>query len=291
MAENIDIDLKQDFANLCRDLLVELGYKSEEIAEIAHDENAIRALLGVRRRFVPPQRRSIAKSKGFFCPPEFVQGLAEIEEKIESGDDLAPHLSRRLVNPHYKDDLLNHWGLHHLHLGTSIESDGFVQRTKHLLFCRFEDENAYFIDVLPHEGAWTLQRLVEEIHDNWPDTIRRHRFQNGTADFLSDTHVKVLRSKNTNHCVSVRDGTVYLPLGGGVTSSGDNVIDIAQADYWLECVGKQQEEIIKDFPNIKERARSRGIMFPEIARFELTMLGDTFCATETSSNYILYLRI
>ena len=291
MAEFIEIDLKHSFADLCRDLLVELGYKVDEVANIVDDGNAIRALLGVRRRLVPPQRRSIAKAKGFLCPPEHVQGLAEIERKIESGEDIAPHLSKRLLDLHYKDDLLYHWGLHHLHLGISIESDGFVQRTKHLLFCRFEDENAYFIDVLPHEGAWTLQRLVEEIHDNWPDTIRRHRFQNGTADFLSDTHVKVLRSKNTNHCVSVRDGTAYLPLGGGVTLSGDNVIDIAQADYWLECVGRQQEEIIKDFPNIKERARSRGIIFPEIARFELTMLGDTFCATETSSNYILYLRI
>ena len=291
MAEFIEIDLKHSFADLCRDLLVELGYKVDEVANIVDDGNAIRALLGVRRRLVPPQRRSIAKAKGFLCPPEHVQGLAEIERKIESGEDIAPHLSKRLLDLHYKDDLLYHWGLHHLHLGISIESDGFVQRTKHLLFCRFEDGNAYFIDVLPHEGAWTLQRLVEEIHDNWPDTIRRHRFQNGTADFLSDTHVKVLRSKNTNHCVSVRDGTAYLPLGGGVTLSGDNVIDIAQADYWLECVGRQQEEIIKDFPNIKERARSRGIIFPEIARFELTMLGDTFCATETSSNYILYLRI
>ena len=290
MAGNIDIDLKHDFANLCRDLLVELGYKFEEVSGIVDDENAIRALLGVRRRFVPSQRRSIAKSKGFSCPPEYVQGLAELEQKIESGDDLAPYLSKRLVNPHYKDDLLNHWGLHHLHLGTSIESDGFVQRTKHLLFCRFEDENAYFIDVLPHEGAWTLQRLVEEIHENWPDTIRRHRFQDGTADFLSDTHVKVLRSRNTNHCVAVPDGTVYLPLGGGVTSSGDNMIDVAQAAYWLKWVESQQEEIIKDFPNIKERARVRRIIFSEIAKFELTVLGDTFCATETSSNYTLHLR-
>lgn len=290
MAEIIDIDLKHDFANFCRDLLVGLGYKVEEVANIVDDGNAIRALLGVRRRLVPPQGRSIAKAKVFVCPPEHAQGLAEIERKIESGEDLAPHLSTRLLKLHYKDDLLNHWGVHHLHLGTSIEADGFVQRTKHLLFCRFEDENVYFIGVLLHEGAWTLQRLVEEIHSNWPDTIRRHRFQGVTADVLSDMQVKVLRSKNANHCVAVPDGVVYFPLGGGVTSSGDNMIDVAQAIYWLKWIERRQEEIIKDFPNIKERARARGIFFPEIAKFELTLLGDTFCATETSSNYTLHLR-
>lgn len=75
MAENIDFDLKHDFANLCRDLLVEIGYKSEEVAKIADDENEIRALLGVCRMLVPHQRRSIAKSKGFSCPPEYVRDL------------------------------------------------------------------------------------------------------------------------------------------------------------------------------------------------------------------------
>ena len=37
--------------------------------------------------------------------------------------------------------MLSHWGIQHFHLGDVVESDGFVKRTKELLFVHFSRRN------------------------------------------------------------------------------------------------------------------------------------------------------
>ena len=64
------------------------------------------------------------------------------------------HLSRKIVDLDYDDDLLNDWDIYHLHLGTNLHIDGFVKRTGPMLFVRFNEQNAYFKNVMGH-GSWT----------------------------------------------------------------------------------------------------------------------------------------
>ena len=287
MSQGIDIDLSHDLADCCRRWLDDMGYG---VTAIVDDVEAIRTFLGVRRRLVPLEPRQVFKSKDFACPPEHAGSLAKIEHVIQAGGDLTPYLSRKIKSPEYNDGLLNHWGIHHLHLGTELESDGFMQRTERLLFFRFDGGHAYLIDILPHKESWTLQRLIGTLHDNWPDSIRNLRLHGVTADHLQDTQVKNLRKANVNHVVGVADGTVYAPLGGGTTGSGRNVLDVIQADQWIDWACQRQKEIIKDFDDIGARAQSRGITFPDTAKFKLTIKGETFCAVEIHSGYTLPLR-
>ena len=102
------------------------------------------------------------------------------------------HLERylfdeQLRSPSFNDALLNDWGIHHVHLGTTIDSDGFVTRTEPVLFARFDSANAYLIDVLPH-GSWSLQRLVKDLYDNWSASIKHFRI-NGVLGLLQRGNV------------------------------------------------------------------------------------------------------
>jgi len=55
-------------------------------------------------------------------------GLLVVEQELIGGQDLTPRLSRKLKDRTFNDKMLHDWGLHHLHLGTATENDGFVKR-------------------------------------------------------------------------------------------------------------------------------------------------------------------
>ena len=232
--------------------------------------------------------RHILKSKNFSCIPEHRNALAEIEQLILDGGDISPYLSRKITKFNYNDFLLNDWGIHHLHLGTELEQDGFINRTGPLLYCRFARDCVYFIDILPH-GNWTSQTLITTIHDNWPELLAPFRANGviGTETRLSDEEIKVLRKKKINYLISMDDGTTYLSPGGGNTSAGTNVFDVMRANHDLNWVDRMQQKIIKEFPEIENRARERGISFGKPPRFELRFIGETFCAVESYSGYNL----
>lgn len=50
------------------------------------------------------------------------------------------------------------------------EPNGFVNRTGPVLFARFDEQNAYLINVWSH-GNWTNQDMIRIIHNNWPESI------------------------------------------------------------------------------------------------------------------------
>ena len=276
---------------MCRHRLVEFGYEPDKIGHLVDDGVAVRTFFGVNRRLPPIKPRRVLKARKFDCPSAYAHGLAEITRKIRLGINLMPHLSKKILDPAYNDALLNHWGIHHLHPGTVTGPKEFITRPKgqRLLFCRFDDENAYLINILPHDGNWTAQELVRTIHENWPASIKQFRFHDSGEAALSDTDVGVLRKKNANHVTKMIDGTTYLPLGGGTTASGHSIEDVYMADRWLHWANRQQERIVSDLPNIKARAQAMGLVFPEPPTFQLTSIGDTFFAQEVSSGYSLAL--
>jgi hypothetical protein len=123
-----------------------------------------------RRRMVSATPRNVKVASGFSCPAPHQAALTAIQALASTGGDLLPHLSRSLKKGDYDDALLNDWGIHHLHLSTNKDPDGFVSRTKELLFARSTDDAMYCIAVLPH-GAWSNQAFVQALHDNWPATL------------------------------------------------------------------------------------------------------------------------
>ena len=280
----IEIDLPGDFAALCRAQLAAMGYAHGRL----DDHNSVRLWLGVQRRFVQDRSRVVHRAKQFRCPLEHRLALSDVERKIATGDDLTPHLSKGIRDLEYDDDLLNHWGIHHLHLGTRTEPDGFVERSGPLLFVRFDEGHAYLLDVLPH-GSWTRQDLVSALHENWPEALHRFRMPGGTGDALTDADVMTLRKRHINHVVTMDDGTVYLPLGWGTNAAGGSALDTFKAHRYVRWAREQQNRIVDGFDAIRLRARGSGIVFADPAVFRLGIIGDTFCATELRSGYTLHL--
>jgi hypothetical protein len=179
-----------------------------------------------------------------------------IVSKIEGGEDLVPHLSKRVAvaydppgqnqrnqHRHDLDLLVADWGIHHLHLSATIQADGFVARTGDLLFARFTETAAYLIDVLPH-NSWTEISLLESLVREWPSAELLH----GSLSDLrlvspppSEEDRRRLRNAGVSQLVEI-DGRVYMPPSQ--TSAGTpmevtrrvNAL-IHKLNYWRQDTG------------------------------------------------------
>lgn len=132
-----------------------------------------------RSRLVPPQPRTVHKSRAFEQNPLTVQwasDLAAIMADIEQGRDLTKYLSRAILRAltkvhgderPYLDMLLNAWGVHHFHISSIVEADGFVKRDDPLLFVSFTADAAYVIDLMKH-GDWCREHVLKVLADEWP---------------------------------------------------------------------------------------------------------------------------
>ena len=273
----IEIDLWQDLVTFFRGELVRLGFDVEDIAD---DTKLVRVYLGVCRRLISLEPRQILKSNKFSCSPEHRKALANIECIIKNGGDLTPYLSKNIRQFDYNDPMLNHWGIHHLHLDTSFESDGFIKRTGTLLYCRFEAKQAYFIDILPH-GNWAQQQLIQTMHENWPEFMSQFRLNGITGTQLSEEEIKEFRKKNINYAIEMDDGTTYCLPGGGVAGAGINILDVTKADFLFCSAREEQKRIIDNIDEIATEALKQCVVLPNPARFSLHFIEEQFYAVET----------
>ena len=220
-AYDIKIDFLRDWSRILSALLNQMGYKVEPGLDSM--EVCIK-YFNVQRRLVAPIPRKILFSREFRCPDFLQEGLDFVKEKIEKGIDLRPHLSKGILKLDYNDDLLNDWGIHHLHLGTVEDEKGFVNRTGPVLFVRFDKNFAYFINVMEH-GSWAKQELIKIIHDNWPESIERYRVPwiEKMEPAVSDNDRKKLRKAHIVTFVEIEKGIIYAPLGMGYASSGASI--------------------------------------------------------------------
>jgi len=283
---NIEVNLYQGWVSHLRDELTQFGYNLGGYGE----HEIVITYLNLLRRLVQPIPRTVCKSREFQCPAEFEPALKVIEGDIAAGKDLSPYLSRRLRNQDYNDPLLNDWGIHHLHLSTKVESDGFVERTGPLLFCRFDGPSAYFINVLPH-GSWTDSDMVRVLHKNWPESIQQFRAQGvlGLARQVTDQDRKILRAGNVNSMVEVERGVVYVPLGWGMATSGVSTEVVRQAHYCESRLGDLQATLIRDIDEIAEAAAVQGLNLPENLKFNIHVKGPRISVIEPNCGLRVYL--
>lgn len=265
----MEINLYQDWIEHIKGELIAFGH---DVKRMQSDAEVSHAYLNLIKRSVIPIPRKVLKAQAFSCPADHLAGLAEVERKVTQGEDISPHLSRNLRSPLYNDALLNDWGIHHVHLETTIETDGYVNRTGPTLFVRFDGSHAYFIDVLPH-GSWALQKLVKALHDNWPKSIEQFRIRGvlGLSRDVLDTDVDALRRGNVNTAVDLGGGVVYAMIGGGYVTTGLSAEVVMQADRYAIRLEEMQEAVIQGLDAIKAETRKRGMPFPTQPHFRLQM--------------------
>ena len=280
------VDFFSDWIALLRNDLTNMGY---DLAGFS-DERIQIAYFNVKKRLIEPLKRSVLKSREFTCPPERVLGLERLEKEIQNGSDLRSYLSKKILGTDYNDNLLNHWGIYHLHLGENIEASGFIKREGPVLFVRFDKKNAYFIDVRGH-GSWEEQRFIQVIHDNWPQTIDEFRYPVETilAYSATDNDVRNLRSAKINSPVGVSDGTIYAGIGGGVASNGVGIDVVSLMIETKRKVIDWQKSIQADVEALVKDAESKGVEFS--SEHEINLCFEDSKAYAVEKNDLFYFEL
>ena len=228
--------LKADFeadwvVHLRSELVLAQGWSASEVAALDDREIRYRYLDGQRRR-IAIRHRAIQIAREFLCPTQHEPGWRTLQAKALKGEDLNPHLSKRHASLFNSDGLLAEWGVHHFHLGRLADASNpaYVERTGPLLYALVNDQTFYAVNVYSHQDFEDTS-VLEIIHNNWPDLISRYRVRGVTAGNWSAAEKRALRKKNGNVFAAVADGTVYMPISGGVMSSGVIAEAVRLADF------------------------------------------------------------
>jgi hypothetical protein len=258
-----------------------------------HPAEILCIYLNWRNRLISAQPRSVARSIAFNQNPvaaERTEAISHVVADIEQGNDLTKYLSRRvtmgfalpskpgvtknLARLQHLDLLLNEWGIHHLHISTTIEPDGFVERDDPLLFAMFEPETAYFLDIGTH-SSFVDQRLAEIAVENWPNAqlfleIKDIRLRNGVSYSRDDR--KQMRSGGLFSFITIGD-KVFSPRGG-ISTAGTSTQASVQANYIIRTLRAFEERVKADPTEVAGLIRSHGYEPGDPPRFRFALLPD-----------------
>ncbi len=238
---------REDYIELCRRRLLSISpkYKPKK------DNSPVYDLERYFFRRIKSQKRELHASK---CLTKISAvhkpALREISDAIQNGHELLRFQSRFLKKIDYDDMMLGDWGIHHFHLNTTIEADGYVKRTDELLFARFTEKDAYLVGIYNH-GDWTDRNIIETIHSEWPESIECFRMNVVSLEHdISESNRKKLRNSGVNTPIQVADSTVYMGPGMGISTAKSPILTTMNGDRqlrYLDDGSKYIEENISDF--------------------------------------------
>lgn len=283
----IDVDFCTDWANLLRNELDLMGCPAE------NNDNPFEVCVKYYNSLLrqPTLRpRKILKSREFTCPADHQAGLSVLENRVGNGQDISPYLHNKLSNSAYNDGLLNDWGIHHFHIGEIDKQSGKVRRTGPLLYALVKDDHFYMIDVMSHKD-FSKQKLLDIIYSNWPDVIEGHEIKGALGlDYVcNDDEVARLRKHGISTLTMRNDGTVHLPVGGGITTSGTGIEVARQSTECMRILKTAENRLKRDADEIRQNAISEGYAVRNRPEFQLKMQGDLFYAIEALSGFAVHL--
>ncbi len=243
--------------------------------------------LSLRARIIAQKNWNVQTSKalaGRTLSPATQQGLDLLIEKAQKGEDLVPHMSKRIADPEYNDGMFNDWKIYHFHLGTSFDPTGkFIQRTNDLAFVMTNGMEFYILDVLPHAGSFTSKDLLEIAHQQWPEILESSKLNlsgmtlapEGIA--LTDTSEKIakLRKRGITTFYQMSDGTVYMPPGGGYMWGGQSATVMRQKLILTNHYQRVEDLVKKNENVIRQSMEAKKIKAPETLRIKLLSLSQT----------------
>jgi hypothetical protein len=284
----IKTDFFQDVHGELERALLALGVNLPDTTCEGHLNGKVRLLctelLHQLRRRIPPTPRTVLWSNELRGRPWVGSEQMDVDRvaaELKRGLDVTPRLSRSVrksvretVQDGSYDGLLTDWGIHHLHVGSKVEQDGFVERGNALLFVFVKDDAVHLLDLRDHK-SFTNHQLFQIIHDNWPAAIAEWRAPGAVPGSLSPKHDPSWRRRTRerlNVGTEAADGTIYLPPGGGVMLSGHSSEADHQACAVLNLVHPADVWAREHEPWIRECIRKHAPAEPAAAldlRFEL----------------------
>ena len=217
-----------------------------------------------------------------------------LRQLLVEGANVNGFLSTRIRRATARDGLLWHYGMHHFHLGSEMDADGFVKRSDHLLFAIVAPEDAYFVDVRPHppKGGieWSSQELLRIVHAHWPELIEANILHGVHGTQLADGEIHELRRKNVNYAIEI-DGKAIAPLGGGMAGDGSSVLCTIFASKLLSDLRHHEEILNNDEVReaVARNLRAQGFDAGPTLEFELVFVeadGATPFAALTAENCV-----
>ena len=277
----IDIDLKKDFFFLLKKEFHSFGIEIE--TSIPLDEIPFLYYNFIKRR-ITPKPREILKANDFSCPIGLLAGLENLANKIIAGDNLTPHLSKRVSkNLESVDYLLNDWNIHHMHLGTNIYN-GFVERTDPVLFCMVTDSIIYFISMKCH-GEWSDISLLKTVYSNWPELIEPHILSGvvSTIHKPTDEDICKLRKGNVNTIIELASNVVIKSPGGGYATDGTSNDVVRERNNAMRILSSLEEKIKSEEKSIRKQIISDNKTPARTLKFELKNINNNFIVYEIYS--------
>ena len=293
MNNQLTIALSRDCIESFRRHLAGMGYK------VGSDDDRVLCLYHkiAIRTLINPKPRTVRVSPQFTCPEEYEPGLSNLRRAIEKGEDLSPFMSKRVKQARARDHLLDYWRIHHFHLGSRIEKDGFVGRTQHILMALWDSQYVYFIRIEDHSKGndpWYKKKLLTILHENWPELIAYARIPGATDVHHEhcDEEIRQLRKAGLSTSHRIGDA-VYVDPGIGVLGNGAHIDDLRFADRILLAVENIEEEVLRDWESIREHAALQGFFMDanatlslrDIFLLEIHQIGAPICSN------VLYIDI
>jgi len=190
-----------------------------------YNESLVHSFFNLKHRLVQPRARTVHTPTGFTCPPHLQAGFNNLHQKVRSGQNLFPHLSRQIFNPDFSDGMLFDWGIQHFHLGLTPDNrrPALIAGTSEVVFAAIEDHDFYVLGI-NHHRSWADKDLLRIMRDNYPQLLSHYKME-GIATLATtpteNEHLQ-LRKAGVNTIVDL-DGEFYMSPGGGINSAGGSV--------------------------------------------------------------------
>ncbi len=295
------MNFKRDLKRIIRSQFDHHGIKYEESLDIGR--LATSYLEMVNRRIHPSPRNVLFSDRIHHSLGELLQASGNDPEAkrnaqeawetvfllrtlLERGKNVNCFLGRGIEHAsgsRSHDSLLWDFGLHHFHLCKTMRSNGFVNRSDHLLFAAVTNDAAHFVDVLPHRQPerleWVQQDLLSIVYANWPELVAPHVLHGLLPSQVSDKELKEFRRKHVNQAAEL-GGAAIAPLGDGVMSDGSSVMCRLRAGQLLKEVQRHQEFFEEHVCEFARTVGQQGWSNERGVEFELAFLDSLDPPTE-----------
>jgi hypothetical protein len=259
-----------------------------------------------QNRLISASPRQVRRSTVFDKNPVALERsttIKKIVNDIERGRDLTKYLSRGVregfalpPNPNIKqlnrrqelDLLLNDWGIHHLHISTTVEADGFVERDGPLIFAVFKQQTAYLIDVMNHR-EWTNEHLIQVIVRTWPNAGLAFELKGiipSEQTYTAEERSK-LRGVGVSSFVNI-DGRAFMP-NAGISTAGTSTRASMTAMHILRALRKFEDKARANPLRIPNLIRQNGGKVQGDPTFEFSFFNRGFGVIETTSGFPILL--
>ena len=256
-------------------------------------------------KYVFPTKRAVyvseeLQSKIGTLPLAIRAALIKMQQWVEAGEDINCFQSKGLYGKGSRDYQNALYGVIHLHLSASkddakpvILNDRFSKRSEYLLFAKFKNDAAYFIDVLHHPEIltpnnqagieWTSSTILLILENNWPELIENTKIPGATMIVgagkpynQTDLDIAALTANGITTFIQGKDG-LYLP-NLGVASSGDSIMAVKRAtNLWNKCAAYKKwydEHYIEVWQDFERMLTSLKKEIPDSFDIHIDLLED-----------------